>query len=461
MDSRALVKVGAVAGLTFRSVVHSRLLVSLAVLLFCIVLALPWLIKDDGTLSGRMEVLLQYTLVSVSFLLTLGSLWAGAALMAGELADRRLQLVLVKPVHPFYVWCGKWIGILGMQASLLLLAGSLCYLQLRSNMSASRAASADSGAFAERVLVARRIVSPQPEAVDGPVRARLAEARARGAIPNDLTDAKAYEMVEHQVRAESCVVHPGQRRGWAFKPGAMPSQGAVLLRFRFSSSAQMDKPTVRGEWCVQADGQREPFRVTEESRAGVVQELTIPRDTFHGAQLVRVEYRNAETEVPAAVLFAAEDGPVLRIVAGGMAANLLRALLVLLCQQALFAAIGLTMGGLFSTPVAVFASLFCMVLASMSDYVSWVVRTGVLYVTHEGEIPPATAWDAAVKMLFRLLNVVVGPLHDLDPLRSLADGDVVGWPMVARAALVLAGGFAGVLALVCAFVLRRRELATS
>ena len=72
----------AIARLTLKAAFRFRLVPILAVLLLGTVLALPAVIKHDGTARGLTQIVLTYTLGMTTALLGLSTLWLGCGTLA-------------------------------------------------------------------------------------------------------------------------------------------------------------------------------------------------------------------------------------------------------------------------------------------------------------------------------------------------------------------------------------------
>src|SRR5436190_3124973 len=117
----------AIAWLTWKAAFRFRLFIVIAVLLLASVVGLPILIKDDGTARGFTQILLTYTLSTISALLGLSTLWLACGTLARDIEDCQMQMVAVKPIARWQIWLGKWLGILLLDATLLAVAGASVY----------------------------------------------------------------------------------------------------------------------------------------------------------------------------------------------------------------------------------------------------------------------------------------------------------------------------------------------
>src|SRR6267143_4508389 len=114
----------AIAWLTWKAALRFRLFLVIAVLLLAAVVGLPVLIKDDGTARGFTQILLTYTLTTISALLGLSTLWLACGTLARDIEDCQMQVVAVKPISRWQIWLGKWLGIVLLDCALLSVAGA-------------------------------------------------------------------------------------------------------------------------------------------------------------------------------------------------------------------------------------------------------------------------------------------------------------------------------------------------
>src|SRR5258706_11363306 len=91
------------------------------------VVGLPLLIKDDGTARGFTQILLTYTLSTITALLGLSTLWLACGTLARDIEECQMQIVAVKPIARWQILLGKWLGILSLNAALLAIFGASVY----------------------------------------------------------------------------------------------------------------------------------------------------------------------------------------------------------------------------------------------------------------------------------------------------------------------------------------------
>src|ERR1700719_771327 len=123
----------AIVGLTWKAAFRYRLFWVLTTLLLGAVVGLPLLLKDDGTAEGFTQILLTYTLSAVTGILGMCTLWLACGTLARDIEECQLQMVVVKPIARWQIWLGKWLGLVTLDAALLVVAGVsvFCLLQWR------------------------------------------------------------------------------------------------------------------------------------------------------------------------------------------------------------------------------------------------------------------------------------------------------------------------------------------
>ena len=146
-------RVLAIIRLTWKAALRFRLFLVVTVLLLAAVVGLPILIKDDGTARGFTQILLTYTLSTITALLGLSTLWLACGTLARDIEECQIQVVAVKPIARWQIWLGKWLGIVSLNAALLAISGGCVYglLQWR----ATRLPAAEQAILRNEVLVAR------------------------------------------------------------------------------------------------------------------------------------------------------------------------------------------------------------------------------------------------------------------------------------------------------------------
>jgi ABC-type transport system involved in multi-copper enzyme maturation permease subunit len=148
----------AVAVLTWKAAVRFKLFLVIAVLLLGAVVGLPLMIKDDGTARGFTQILLTYTLTTITALLGLSTLWLACGTLARDIEECQIQMLAVKPIPRWQIWLGKWLGIMSLNAVLLAISGGCVFFLLQ--WRAARLPEDQRAILRNEVLVARGSARP-------------------------------------------------------------------------------------------------------------------------------------------------------------------------------------------------------------------------------------------------------------------------------------------------------------
>jgi len=462
-----------VARLTMRAAVRSRLVLSLVILLVLVTLFLPGIIKGDGTLPGRVRVLLHYTLGFAAWILSLATLWASAGAVSQEIEEKTIQLLAAKPIRTYQVWLGKWLGILFMNAVLLCVAGTIVWFSIARYKSAFHGPPEELQRVRSEILVSRASVLPRPPLVRGEVRRRLKSLRERGEIPPQVPDRTALSVIRKQVLAEKSVVAAGQARRWIFDvPKDLVAPGVevpettspITLRYRLLTSGR-DRRAIPGTWRIGTENRPELVVFETEDAPFGIHQVPIAAPALISAARrgipIHATYTSRAAAGHAAAVFSREDGVAFLFRSGTFAGNFIRALVVVLFALALLAALGLTAGSLFSFPVAAFVASSCVVILAMSHFLVFAAEresAGGSH-AHEGETEEHSQVLAITEKALSGLHAVATPALRFAPLASLADGKRIANKDLGLAAFIMLLAYPAGLWLAGGFLLARRELA--
>ena len=451
----------AITWLTWKAAFRFRLFLVVAVLLLGSVVGLPLLIKDDGTARGFTQILLTYTLGTISALLGLSTLWLACGTLARDIEECTVQVVAIKPIARWQIWLGKWLGIMSLNAALLTLSGGSVYglLQWRS----TRLPADQQTILRNEVLVSRG--SAKPPDVDKEIQAetdRLLRDRLQKNPDTRANIPEARKQILEQVKAELQVVPPGYMHIWEVNLGMAkplaPGQ-PVYLRVKFNAADKSPSGTFEGRWRVGVP-RKTPLWQSEV--------MSLAPDTFHEFEVppncdekgvLTVSFLNANDT---ALLFPLEDGLEVLYRQGGFGLNFVRGLGIIFCWMALLATLGLASASLLSFPVAAFFSLGVLTLALASGTISNAVSEGTLMgFNSETSRMGHSVIDVVAIPVFRAVLEVINLAKNFSPIDSLSTGRSVSWGELGQAfgqIVVLLGGSVGLIGII---IFSRRELATA
>ena len=452
-------KILAIAWISIRNAVRSRVVVVLLGILLLGIVGIPLTVKGDGTPGGYVQILVRYTLGFAGLLLALATVWAGCAAVSMEIQERQIHLIVTKPVRRLQIGLGKWLGLVALNAAALALCGAVTYGLLRWDTRPGRLTPAERQTLTDEVLVARQALVPVPADVANKAREQLRERQARGQMPANVPVETVYQAIREGLLTEAHLVPPGGKLPWTFPlPPTAPTDRPFQLRFKISSSV-LTPLKIIGRWSIGREREARRYETTQEGNSVGVNSISVPAAALQGAGPLIVEYANVHPQ-PVTILFSPQESLTLLLYAGPWEGNLARALLVMLWRLAFIAALGVTAGSLFSLPVAAFAAFQALIVLSTSDFIRSMAARDVRVPVNPDLAARAPALlDAALTYFYRLVSSLIQPLETADPLALVATGQLLPWSTVAFGGLIQVGVYGGLLLLLGSWVLRRRELA--
>lgn len=429
--------VAAAFRLGIRAPLRSRLVVALLPLLAAAAVALPLQLDSDGTGAGMLRMALSWPAGAVAAVLAVATLWAGSAAFATEIERKRHVSDAVSPASAFDLWCGRWLGLVALDALLLALAFAAVF-------AAARFRAGDAARRPVRVPLERDAAW---------------DARVASLLAGD--DAGAADGVLREMRSGTYLpVSPGEARAWRF---VLPRgfSGPVLLEFSCFSAYGMAQG-VEGSVAVRPPVPGAPdivrFELSNDGDGTLSAE--IPGGSLAGLDAVDVEFENAENrETGAGALVSHAKSLRLTVPGGTLAGNVVRAWAAVMAALSLVAALGLLCGCAFSPPVAAFVAtgVAVAVLASWGGGGDPDADDGHDHGPAREPSAVSVALEGFSRNVSGFLGAAVSPLSDAETLDRLGDGVEIRPRAVFRAFAFCGVLLPLVLGAVAASVLRRRE----
>lgn len=455
----------AIAWLTWKAAVRFKLFLVVATLLVLAVVGLPLVIKSDGTAQGFTQIILTYTLSATTALLGLSTLWLSCGTLARDIEECQIQVVATKPIARWQIWLGKWLGIISLNAVLLVLAGGCIYglLQWR----ATKLPAAEQKKLREDVLVARG--SAKEQSHDAEINAdteQLFQERLRQRPDLAKLSAANLEQVKKQIRqqvkASLEVVPPAYTREWRIDLGLAKNflrDKPMQLRFRFNTANPYTQSTYVGVWYI-GDPNGNYWGTNFESlAANTFHEFNFPPNLFDKSGNLTIAFRNMNDT---SLLFPVEDGVEVLYPEGGFTLNFARGLGIIFCWMALLAALGLMAASFLSFPVAAFFSMALLTVVLSSGTLADAVSNGTIGVgNEESGTAGHSPLDVALIPAFKGMLFVINLAKNFSPIDLLGSGRAITWGELGAAFAQIVLLLCGIIAAIGIFLFHRRELATA
>ena len=457
-------KIAAVMGLTWKAAFRFRLFIVVAVLLLAAVVGLPVLLKDDGTARGFTQILLTYTLTTITALLGLSTLWLACGTLARDIEECQMQVVATKPIARWQIWLGKWLGIISLNAVLLALAGGSVYGLLMYR--ATKLPATEQHILKNEVLVARG--SAKEASMDREIEIeteRQLQERLQKSPVSAADVPEVRTMIRERIKSELQSLPPAMGRPWRIDLGYAKNylDGRPLyLRLKFNSAEkspsgpfgvllQAGEPQKsKNLWAT-----REPLSLAPDT----FHEIEIPADLFNEEGILTIVAFNPNNTT---LLFPLDEGMEVLYRESDFGVNYLRGLGIIFCWMALLATLGLSAASFLSFPVAAFCSLAFLLMGLSTGTLSSAVQDGtVMGYDEESNQAGSSVVDVVAIPFFKLALKVINLAKDFSPVEALSTGRSITWAELARAGvqiILLMGGIMGTFGI---WAFTRRELAVA
>jgi ABC-type transport system involved in multi-copper enzyme maturation permease subunit len=420
----------------------------------------PLLMSDDLLLRFRVQSFLDFSIGASFVLLALLAVFFSCATLSLETENRRIQPVLVKPVHRGSYLLGKWLGVMALLGLLLLASGTAIYIGTH-QLAAQPARNAEDRRIVEdELLQARAAHRPlAPADLDNRIARRVEKRRAELAREGveQLPPSEQRRIVQEE-QLQALQVPPGETREFVFAGlrDARRKQQDVQLRMRVAPADSNSRHVSLGVW-VEGEERAKlaQYPSLHPHSRNVSWERIRPDGTLRlFVSSISREEAKRRTELAHTVQFLRDDGLMVLEPVGSFAPNLLRVLLVLWLKVGVLAAIGLTAATFMGFPVATLFTLVMLLGMSMGGFV---LGEDIGPGHSHGDAAPSWV-TTTVEAAGHGVATVLGQWGRLQPTPRLIEGRVVSWGGVGFSMLWLLGATA-VIGLVGWLVFSRREIA--
>lgn len=464
--------------LTLKAALRYRLVLVLGLILIAGVFVLPLIIEHDGSARGFTQIILTYTLSLITALLGFSTLWLSCGILAREMEEAQLQMVVVKPIARWQVWLGKWLGILILNAALLAVSGGVVYgtmLWRSKNLSPKEKAVLENEVFVARGAAREPVPDYETDAY------RILQERFKEGPPEGVDPNQFQQFVVGRVKAEYEVVRPQHIREWTIDLGDARKlkDSPLYVRIKFNSSQvspsgtfpmfwEVGKPQETRNLLSESSFRENPnyylpgrtYRTNLMMSAESFSEFAVPPNLMNeeGEVLVRL-YNYTES----AFVFPLEDGMEVLVRRGGFGMNYARGVGIIFCWLSLLAAIGLAASSFLAFPVAAFCSIGLLIISLSSGTLEQIVKEGgVVGMNHEtGYVDETLLINRLAMPVTKGMLWILNLARGFSPIDNLSSGRLISWGEFGSAFFQICIVLAGLFALAGIAIFNKRELATA
>ncbi|MBM4052557.1 MAG: hypothetical protein FJ270_07445 [Planctomycetes bacterium] len=458
----------AIAATVMREAQRQRISVAFIGLLLVVLPILPLSIDPASPLRYQIQTYISRGCGLVFSVASVMTLLLACSTVAFEMRDRQIWQLLTKPVSRAQYMLGKWLGIMAVNTSILIV-GAACIVAYVQYLSLRPAADPlDARAVREEVLVAREgklaeYESLQPgrlvELVDQAIESDPVLKAEIDSGERDLYETR-IRMAEERITAfgsQQRAIPAGQGRTFTFRNVAVPGgTEQVTLRYEFhlgQDDSHEQHPVIfrfaDGSW---VDKQFVPVQANV---------LPIPAELIDANGDLTVEIMSLGfdgtnfTPGEGTIIFD-PDGIEILYAVGGFGGNFARAMGVQWTKLAFLAMLGVASATLLSFGVACLLAFTIFVAAQLAPF----VQISVEQYRIAEETPVVLQWvQLGVKGIAFSSQWLLGAFGATRPVDALVDGRSIGILVLLQSAFLIGIGWTG-LALALGWLgFRRKELA--
>ena len=449
----------AIARLTFWEGIRMRIVLVFIVVLVFVVLRLPFALRGDETLSGRLQTFLSYSLGALGVFMSLATVFLSCATLSNDIRECSIQLVVSKPVSRFQILLGKWFGVNLLNVLMVALSGLVIYAFAVFIKSRPEQFERDRLKLSDVVWTARVAARPTAPDFEGIARERIEELADQGrtfALGKEQAIAETAKELEEEWKR----VPPRNERLYRFEGLTPPESAETVYQVRFKArSVPVGVNEILHIGWVLVDPESNVIlaaRQTDEQSARRHQFLVRSSVVKNGRALIGVI--NPPSNQRETIYFEGDDGLEILYRVGSFEINFVKSLLLILFRLAFLSAVGLLFGTFVSFPVACFCVLFIFVLCLGMSW--WLEAIGANMPMVDPKVDPYGRLGPLVRaVLVPMLKLFLPNFGDYDGVAKLIDGYYIPAGLILRgAAHTLVYGVA-LLVLPGWLIFRSREIA--
>jgi len=452
--------VWAVATNTIKQALRMKIAAVFIILMIVLLPVMGMAMTGDGTLKGRLQTFVSYSLSLTSFLLCLLTIMASVYTLTSDISQGQIFTVLTKPVRRFQLIFGKLLGIILLDVILLALFSAVIYSIAVYTPKFLNASEDERTRVNNEFFTARASLTPVEGDIDREVQETYKKLEKEDRLPPGVVGNKIgyrnfIKTLTKQIRVRRGAVEVGHDLLWEFenvKP--LDPKQSLFVRFKFEASVNPADAGVFGRWVVgddrqirDATGIKTPiYTFDRKDLIRTFHEIEVPADAVAQDGYLVVGFLNVPLN-STVVIFPPEEGLEVLYKADTFTANFARAVLLILIRLVFLACLGMLAATFLSFPVAILLCLAVFFTGTISgfclesfDFLSENVSSFYYYT-------------------FRPVVQLLPQFDKFNPAKFLVPARLLSWFLLAKAAGSMICIRAALLLLLALLIFSFREIA--
>lgn len=446
----------AVARNTIAQAIRLRVAVIFIVLLLILLPVMSVVMSGDGTIKGKLQTFISYAFSLTAFLLAVLTIIVSTYTIAVDQQQRQVYTVLTKPIRRYQYLCGKLLGVLLLDAVLLVGFAGLIYGLTRGVPYVLDAGRQQNTQLENEFFTARAAANPviDEQRLAREAREEYERLAKTDQLPAGMTGEEILRELIAQKKLKTRAAAPGHQVRWEFTNVAPRSNDEFLfVRYKYEVATNPPDLKVTGHWYIGDDRQYRfgnkletpVYTVQRDEIVRTVHEIVVPADAVASDGYVCVTFENPPQN-NTSVIFPLKDLELL-YKADEFTPNFIRAVLMIFARLVFLAALGISASTWLSFPVAILVCCFVYFAASISGFFLDSIDS-----LTEG-------WGLFYSLTLRPLVHLLPQFDKFSPTDELVSARLISWPVVGRLFVFMVVIKAGLISLLGVAIFARRELA--
>ncbi|MHC4633492.1 MAG: hypothetical protein ACYS9C_19775 [Planctomycetota bacterium] len=439
----------AVATNTIKQALRMKIAAVFIILLIVLLPVMGLSMTGDGTLKGRLQTFVSYSLSLTNLLLCLLTIIVSIYTLTNDIKQRQIYSVITKPIRRYQLLLGKLLGVVLLSTALLALFSVIIYTITIYTPKFVDTDEANIIQVENEFFTARASLVPPLVDVTEEVLDTYEKLEKGGQLPPDIPRSKIMAELTKRKQLEKRAAVVGRQLVWEFNNVKILDPNETLfIRFKYDVSINPPDSQVYSRWDV-GDSRQYPAEFASFPRNDPIRtfrELHFPASLIADDGYLAIRFLNLPLLNDTTVIFPL-DGLEVLYRADTFTANFIRVVLLILFRLIFLASLSLLASTFLSFPVAILLSLCIYFTATFSgfclesfDYLgenlSWVYFYTV-----------------------RPIILLLPQFDKFNPAKFLVPARLLSWPLLAKAACLMVCIKAFLLLLLALLIFKFREIA--
>ncbi len=432
-------KVLAITKLTLRESIRTKIAIAFIILLTAMLTLIVSTATGDGTLSGKIQMTISYSIGVTTFLLSLLVIFLTARFIDQDIKTMRIDVVVTKPIPRWQVIVGRWLGVLILAFFLLTISFLMVYVITMLYTRSAIPNTKDWYELNNHILVARRAYSPPPiPNLEKKVDEIYNQLKKAGRLPppNQMPPSQVKKIIREGLLRHPRTVPLEYIRTWKItgikKIPENKTKAFVTIRFKYEPSKttrpdpvhNLHSNTILGYWIIgkrvskkcfywpPQGPQEKPYRTTIQFDVPV---NVIEKDGSITLSFANIDPRNVSVHFPL------KDGLEVLIREGSFELNLFRLWLIAISVIVFLTSLSLFCGTFLSFPVAALLTLSVFFIGVSANFLGEAI--GLPYGFELGK-----NFIESTEKLVTYTAIKILPVLNIGEYTSkLIDGRIIDW----------------------------------